>query len=98
MRVSLRLFHCETPDGNRVYEEQFQSWLVASRGGEDVKFIQQADLRTLIDRATDSRDPETLAALTSLLETSLERATYDLFLREFAPITRIIFHDHAIAT
>jgi hypothetical protein len=98
MRLSLRLFHCDTPDGNRAYEEQFQSWLVASRVGEDVKFIQETDLRTLIDRATDSRDSEALAALTSLLETSLERATYDLFLKEFAPITRVIFHDHAIAT
>ncbi len=98
MPLSLRLFHCETPDGNRVYEEQFQSWFVASRDGADVKFIQQTDLRTLIDRVTDSRDSEPLAALTSLLETSLERATYDLFLKEFAPITRVIFHDHTIAT
>ena len=98
MHLSLRLFHCDTPEGNRVYEERFQSWLVASRGGEDVNFIQEADLRILIDRATNRRDSEALADLASVLDRSLERATYDLFLKEFAPITRVIFHDHAIAT
>jgi hypothetical protein len=44
MHLSLSLFHCDTPDGNRAKEEQFQ-WFVVSKGtANDLELLSEPQL------------------------------------------------------
>jgi hypothetical protein len=99
MRLSLSLFHCDSEGGNRAYEDLFQRWLFVSREGENIALVEQSDLTEMIESAKHNPyDHERLIDLANVLGTSLNRKSYDLFLKEFAPITYIIFYDDSIAT
>jgi len=53
----------------------------------------------MIERAKHNPDDhERLIDLANLLGSSLDRKSYDLFLKEFAPITYVIFYDDPITT
>ena len=53
----------------------------------------------MIENAKHNRnDHEKLIDLANVLGTSLSGKSYDLFLKEFAPITYAIFYDDSIAT
>lgn len=99
MRLSLSLFHCDSEGGNRAYEELFQRWLFVSNEGEKIARVHQSDLTGMIESAKHSPYAhERLTDLANVLSTSLNRKSYDLFLKEFAPITYSIFYDDSIAT
>ena len=99
MRLFLSLFHCESEGGNQTYEARFQRWLFVPTEDEHLTLVGQPDLTRMIESAKrNSDDHERLIDLANLLGSSLNRKSYDLFLKEFAPITYIIFHDDSIAT
>jgi hypothetical protein len=99
MRLFLSLFHCDSEGGNQAYEALFQRWLFISTHVEDIARVEQSDLTGLIESAKHNpSDHEQLIDLANVLDTSLNRKSYDLFLKEFAPITYIIFYDDSIAT
>jgi hypothetical protein len=99
MRLYLSLFHCDSEGGNRAYEDLFQRWLFVSKEGEILSLVGQPDLAGMIDSAKHNPcDHQRLVDLANMLGTSLNRKSYDLFLKEFAPITHLIFYDDSIAT
>jgi hypothetical protein len=99
MRPSLSLFHCDSEGGNQVYEDLFQRWLFVPNKDEEIVLIQQSDLTRMVESAKHNPyDHGKLNDLAHVLSTSLNRKSYDFFLKEFAPITYIIFHDDSITT
>jgi hypothetical protein len=99
MRLFLSLFHCDSEGGNQTYEARFQRWLFVPTEDENLTLVGQSDLTRMIESAKHNPDDhERLIDLAKLLGSSLSRKSYDLFLKEFAPITYIIFHDDSIAT
>jgi hypothetical protein len=97
--ANLSLFHCDTLSGNRAKEEQFQ-WCVVSRvAGKGLERVSESQLKGLIASARENQyDHEIVAALAKLLETSLEKEAYDLFVDEilgFPIAIACFFEDYA---
>jgi hypothetical protein len=99
MRLFLSLFHCDSEGGNQTYEARFQRWLFVPTEDENLTLVGQPDLTRIIENARHNPDDrEKLIGLANVLSTSLSRKSYDIFLKEFAPITYVIFYDDSIAT
>jgi len=98
MRPSLSLFHCDSQEGNRAYEDQFQ-WFAVSRDKENhVQRMEPAELEKLLTGAKDQcADHGALLSLAKLLGTCLEPEAYDLFIENFRQVVIMaIFFDYSI--
>lgn len=93
----LSLFHCDTPDGNRLHEERFQSFVLC-RDPENLQRIEPSQLTQIIGRATDEswNNSEAVLALTNILTTSLERDAYERYAEDIGFILATIFYDDQI--
>ncbi|MGA3200690.1 MAG: hypothetical protein ABSD89_14990 [Halobacteriota archaeon] len=99
MHLSLSLFHCDTPDGNRAKEEQFQ-WFVVSKGtANDLELLSEPQLERLLTSARENPyDNRPFAALAKLLETSLGIEAYEFFVDNILGLPSAIacfFEDYA---
>jgi hypothetical protein len=92
------LFHCESFEGNRGYENQFQWFVVSSSEEKSVRRIERIELERLITRAREEpSDHETAISLARLLGASLKYAAYELFIQEIGlAIAIAIFYDDGV--
>jgi hypothetical protein len=70
----LTLFHCDTPYGNRMHEERFQSFVVSDRANQ-IQRIEVSELEQIIKWAKNEpwNNSESISSLTNMLVTSLGR-------------------------
>ncbi|MGO9084582.1 MAG: hypothetical protein ACLQBK_05085 [Candidatus Sulfotelmatobacter sp.] len=97
--ASLSLFHCDTLSGNRAKEEQFQWYIVSRVAGNGLDRVSVSQLERLIASARENQyDHPTIAALAKLLDTSLEKEAYELYVDDilgFPIAIACFFEDYA---
>jgi hypothetical protein len=95
----LSLFHCDTHEGNRCYEDDFQ-WLVFFRDAQnDLRRIERFDLTQTITQAQDepSNTSPAVLDLANMLATSLGQKAYDKYVEDVGVAIRAIFFNEFVA-
>jgi hypothetical protein len=98
MRPILSLFHCDSSEGDRGYEDRFQMF-VCRRDEEQVVRVEVAEIEKLIDQARAA--PSSNAAMQSLaelLQVTLEEASYSRFITEIGAAAFVAFYDNSVAS
>ena len=95
-RAILNLFHCDSSYGNRLHEDRFQSFLLSK--DNNFRRVVPSELESLVAQAKD--DPSNVSpavlALANILETSLEKRAYEMYVDDVGVLTRLIFFDDPI--
>jgi len=94
------LFHCESFEGNRYYEDQFQLFVVSRDKEDNLQLIQQPELERRVARARiEPSDHAAVMVIARLLGTSLEREAYDLFVGTIGlAVATAMFFDGGVET
>jgi hypothetical protein len=94
----LSLFHCDTPGGNRVYEDRFQWFLFSGDRENRIRNLERPELERLVVAArNEPSDHAAALSLARILGTSLEHGAYKLFIEDIRLVVAVaIFFDESI--
>ena len=97
--LTLRLFHCDTLGGNQAYEDRFQMFSCRRDSKEQVQVSSETELHSLIREArTDPFNNSVVRRLGDLLHTSLDEASYELFIDSISVVASMIFYDNLLGS
>jgi hypothetical protein len=97
--LTLRLFRCDTLGGNETHEDRFQMFSCRKDNKAQLQVISETELNSLLRQAhTDPFNNSVLRRLGDLLHTSLDEASYELFIDSISVVASMIFYDNLLGS